>query len=70
LLELAKKKVRLGFFLHTVFPSSDFFRILPMRRDILEGLLACDVVGFHHHDYTRHFLKGCEKILYVYRTSE
>jgi trehalose 6-phosphate synthase len=41
-----------------------------MRRDILEGLLACDVVGFHHHDYTRHFLKGCEKILYVYRTSE
>jgi trehalose-6-phosphate synthase len=70
LLELAKKKVRLEFFLHTVFPGSVFFRILPMRRDILEGLLACDVVGFHNHDYTTHFLKCCEKILYVYRTSE
>ena len=41
-----------------------------MRRDILEGLLACDVVGFHNHDYTTHFLESCEKILYVYRTSE
>jgi trehalose 6-phosphate synthase len=65
LLKTAKKKVKLGFFLHTVFPSSDFFRILPMRRDILEGLLACDLLGFHNHDYTTHFIQSCEKILYV-----
>jgi len=46
-----------------VFPASDFFRILPMRKDILKGLLNCDVVGFHNLDYTTHFLDCCRKIL-------
>jgi len=57
------ENVKIGFFLHTVFPASDFFRILPMRKDILKGLLSCDVVGFHNLDYTSHFLDCCRKIL-------
>jgi trehalose 6-phosphate synthase len=57
------KKVKIGFFLHTVFPASDFFRILPVRRDILTGLLNCDVIGFHNPDYTEHFLDCCRKIM-------
>jgi trehalose-6-phosphate synthase len=57
--------VQIGFFLHTVFPASDFFRILPVRKDILAGLLNCDLVGFHNPDYTEHFLQCCRKIMYV-----
>ena len=46
---------RIGFFLHIPFPSSETFRILPQRRDILEGLLGADVLGFHTASYVRHF---------------
>jgi len=46
-----KKNVKIGFFLHTVFPSHDFFAILPKRKELLEGLLNCDLVGFHTVEY-------------------
>ena len=49
-------EARIGFFLHVPFPSSEVFRILPWRREILEGLLAADLVGFHTFAYQRHFL--------------
>jgi trehalose 6-phosphate synthase len=35
-----------GFFLHTPFPSPDIFVKLPWRRQILESLMAYDLVGF------------------------
>ncbi|KAF2858874.1 glycosyltransferase family 20 protein [Piedraia hortae CBS 480.64] len=66
--ELAKKpnppkNVKLGFFLHTPFPSSEIYRILPVRDEILEGVLHCDLLGFHTYDYARHFLSSCSRIL-------
>ena len=57
------KNVKLGFFLHTPFPSSEIYRILPVRNEILEGILHCDLVGFHTYDYARHFLSSCTRIL-------
>ncbi|THV03188.1 glycosyltransferase family 20 protein [Dendrothele bispora CBS 962.96] len=55
--------VKIGFFLHTPFPSSEIYRILPVRREILLGLLYCDLIGFHTYDYARHFLSSCTRIL-------
>jgi trehalose 6-phosphate synthase len=55
--------VKIGFFLHTPFPSSEIYRILPVRREILLGILACDLIGFHTYDYARHFLSSCTRIL-------
>jgi trehalose 6-phosphate synthase/phosphatase len=46
---------RIGFFLHIPFPSSETFRVLPQRQQILEGLLGADVIGFHTAAYVRHF---------------
>lgn len=45
-----------GFFLHIPFPSFEVFRLLPWRRQILDGLLGADLIGFHTYDYVRHFL--------------
>jgi len=59
----SKKNVKLGFFLHTPFPSSEIYRILPVRNEILEGILHCDLIGFHTYDYARHFLSSCARIL-------
>ncbi len=49
----------IGFFLHTPFPSYDVFRTLPTRwrRQILDGILGSDLIGFHTIDYTQHFLR-------------
>lgn len=55
--------VKIGFFLHTPFPSSEIYRILPVRREILLGVLFCDLIGFHTYDYARHFLSSCTRIL-------
>jgi trehalose 6-phosphate synthase/phosphatase len=54
---------RIGFFLHIPFPSSEVYRLLPVRRHILEGLLGADVVGFHTYDYARHFRSACLRVL-------
>ncbi|WP_052496589.1 bifunctional alpha,alpha-trehalose-phosphate synthase (UDP-forming)/trehalose-phosphatase [Pedobacter lusitanus] len=52
--------ILIGFFLHIPFPSYEIFRVLPThwRRDILNGMLGADVIGFHTNDYTNHF-KQC-----------
>lgn len=58
-----RKNVRIGFFLHTPFPSSEIYRILPVRREILEGVLSCDLIGFHTYDYARHFLSSVARVV-------
>lgn len=58
-----KKGVKIGFFLHTPFPSSEIYRILPVREQLLLGVLDCDLIGFHTYDYARHFLSSCSRIL-------
>ena len=59
----SRSNVKIGFFLHTPFPSSEIYRILPVRNEILNGVLACDLIGFHTYDYARHFLSSCNRIL-------
>lgn len=63
--ERGLKNVKIGFFLHTPFPSSEIYRILPVRQEILKGVLSCDLIGFHTYDYARHFLSSVERILGV-----
>jgi trehalose 6-phosphate synthase len=37
---------RIGFFLHIPFPPQELFAQLPWRKEILEGVLGADVIGF------------------------
>lgn len=55
-------KIKTGFFLHIPFPSSEIFRQLPVREEILLSLLSSDLVGFHDYSYLRHF---CSSLLTV-----
>jgi len=48
----------IGFFLHIPFPSSEIFRTLPWREEILEGFLGADLIGFHTYEYAQHFLNS------------
>ncbi|KMK67474.1 glucosylglycerol-phosphate synthase [Puniceibacterium sp. IMCC21224] len=48
--------VRISFFHHTPFPAADMFNVLPWRGEIIDSLLACDVVGFHIPRYAANFV--------------
>jgi trehalose 6-phosphate synthase/phosphatase len=65
LLRKAFPKIRIGFFLHIPFPQFEIFRMLPgkWRREILQGLLGADFIGFHTHDYAEYFLRSVHRIL-------
>ena len=46
MLRKLRPDVRIGYFLHIPFPPRELFLQLPWRREILEGLLGADLVGF------------------------
>lgn len=55
--------IYIGFFLHIPFPSSEFLRCLPRRKDILEGCLGSTMIAFQSYSYSRHFSSCCERVL-------
>ncbi|MFA5552965.1 MAG: bifunctional alpha,alpha-trehalose-phosphate synthase (UDP-forming)/trehalose-phosphatase [Phycisphaerae bacterium] len=56
-------KAAISYFLHIPFPSFELFRLLPWRKELLEGLLGADLIGFHTYDYARHFLSSACRLL-------
>ncbi|KAF8644929.1 hypothetical protein AX16_008211 [Volvariella volvacea WC 439] len=52
----------LGLFVHTPFPSSEVFRCLPRRKEILDGMLGANLVCFQTYSYARHFNSTCIRV--------
>ncbi|XVE51522.1 hypothetical protein DITRI_Ditri02bG0048900 [Diplodiscus trichospermus] len=69
-LKQRNSKMKVGWFLHTPFPSSEIHRTLPSRSELLRSVLAADLVGFHTYDYARHFVSACTRILGLEGTPE
>jgi len=65
LLRELRPDLRIGFFLHIPFPPFELFNQLPWRREILEGLLGADLVGFHLPGGAQNFRAACARILGV-----
>ncbi len=63
LLRQKNPNATIGFFLHIPFPSSEIFRLLPCRTEIIEGILGADLIGFHTHDYVHHFTESVRLLL-------
>jgi trehalose-6-phosphate synthase len=53
----------ISFYLHSPFPSSELYRVLPVRENLLKGVLGADVLGFQIWDYSRHFISSCNRVL-------
>lgn len=56
-------KIKIGFFFHTPFPAFEIYRVMPARKELLQGVLSADLIGFHTPDYQRHFQDCCVQIL-------
>ena len=50
-------------FLHLPWPSPDVFRVCPQGRQLLEGVLGNDLLGFHHPRYVAQFLECVEQFV-------
>ena len=53
----------IGFFLHIPFPSSEYMRCLPRRKELLTGALGSTMIGFQSYSFSRHFNSCCKRIL-------
>lgn len=61
----ARPDALMSHFVHVPWPASDAWTVLPedVRRDVFEGLLANDIVGFHTERWRRNFLRSCIDVL-------
>ncbi|MFC4063126.1 trehalose-6-phosphate synthase [Planomonospora corallina] len=63
MLRKLRPDLRIGFFLHIPFPPGELFQQLPWRREILEGLLGADLVGFQRPGGASNFVRLCRRML-------
>ncbi|WP_293780759.1 trehalose-6-phosphate synthase [uncultured Aeromicrobium sp.] len=57
MLRALRPDLRIGFFLHIPFPPTELYQQLPWRREILEGLLGADLVGFQAPGAAQNFVR-------------
>jgi len=57
------KNTFLSQFIHIPWPQSEYFSIIPeyMRKEIIEGLLSNNLLGFHLPRYVTNFIQTCEE---------
>ncbi|HSN03277.1 MAG TPA: trehalose-6-phosphate synthase [Acidimicrobiales bacterium] len=70
MLRRLRPDVRIGFFLHIPFPAAELFMQLPWRRQILEGLLGADLVGFQVHSAALNFARIARRLTSADGTSQ
>jgi trehalose 6-phosphate synthase complex regulatory subunit len=51
--------------MHVAFPSSEIFRCLSQREQLLRGMLGADLISFQTANYARHFRQTVSRILAV-----
>ncbi|KAF5101531.1 hypothetical protein D0Z00_000806 [Geotrichum galactomycetum] len=59
----SSEKVHIGFYMHSPFPSSECFRCLGRRKELLEGVLGANVVVTQSYAFSRHFISSCARLL-------
>ena len=62
LLRERRPDLRIGFFLHVPFPPDELFVRIPWRRQLLEGMLGADILGFQTRSGARNFSRLAHRI--------
>jgi alpha,alpha-trehalose-phosphate synthase [UDP-forming] len=62
LLRAKRPDLRIGFFNHIPFPGFEIYSRLPWRRQLVEGLLGADLLGFQRRDDASNFLRACRRL--------
>ena len=59
----ARPDVRVAVFWHIPWPNPEAFGICPWQRELVEGLLGADLVGFHVQTHCNNFLQTVDRAL-------
>jgi len=62
MLRKARPDLHIGFFLHIPFPPAELFSQIPRRREIIEGLLGADLIGFQVPGGASNFLRLAKRL--------
>ena len=62
MLRRLRDDLRIGFFLHIPFPRTEIFASIPFAKEILEGILGADLIGFQAKDHADNFLSACSQL--------
>lgn len=57
LIKRARPDAEIALFWHIPWPSAVQFSICPWRKEILEGMLGADLMGFHTQNYCNNFIE-------------
>jgi len=59
----ARPDAVIGHFWHIPWPAMEVYRILPWSRELLRGMLGCDLIGFHVEEYVENFIESARVLL-------
>jgi alpha,alpha-trehalose-phosphate synthase [UDP-forming] len=57
----ARPDARVAIFWHIPWPNAEVFAICPYQRELLDGLLGADLVGFHTQTHCNNFLETVDR---------
>jgi trehalose-6-phosphate synthase len=63
LIKREKPKAKVAIFWHIPWPNPESFGICPWQREILQGMLGADLIGFHTQYHCNHFLETVNSAL-------
>lgn len=61
MIKKVRPEVRVAIFWHIPWPNPEAFGICPWRRELLDGLLSADMVGFHTQAHCNNFLETTDQ---------
>ncbi len=61
MIKQSRPDAQVSLFWHIPWPSAENFNICPWRKEILEGMLGADVIGFHTQQYCNNFMETVSK---------
>jgi len=63
LIKKRRPDARVAIFWHIPWPGSESFGICPWQRELLDGLLGADLIGFHIQSHCNNFLETVDRTL-------
>ena len=63
LVKAERSNARVALFWHIPWPNFEAFGICPWQREILEGMLGADLIGFHTQYHCNNFLETVERAI-------
>ncbi len=63
LIKTLKPDAKIAIFWHIPWPNPESFGICPWRKELLEGMLGADILGFHTQFHCNNFIESVDRFL-------